>query len=76
MSELEEVETVQRTQPKVRWGLGMTVNLGDFESFRLECSVEDYKRADESMKQSSERVFNFVHAQLVKKVTQVRSELQ
>lgn len=60
---------------KVGVSLGLTINLGNFESFRMDFSTEDYKREGESAKEAHERVFNFTHKRLMDKVAEVRSEL-
>lgn len=64
----------QRDPIKVRVGMGYTVNMGDFESLRIDISVEDSQQPGEGAKEAHERVFNFVNRRLQEKVTIVRQE--
>lgn len=54
--------------PRLRWSEGYTVNLGDFESLRLDCSVEDTKRPNETVEEGLERLFNIVNNEIEQKV--------
>ena len=62
-------------QTKVQWGLGFTLNTGNFQSLRLDCQVEDYVRDGESTKDASDRVYKFVEEQLTTKLNEAREEL-
>lgn len=65
--------------PEIEVGLSMTMNLGNFESLRIESSLRDYPRERngemESVKQAHERIFNFVNTRLQEKVSAVRREV-
>jgi hypothetical protein len=61
---------------KVMWSLGHTTNLGNFESMRVDCSITDYARENETATEASERVYRFVERELVKKVKEARKELE
>ena len=41
---------------KVTWTLGYTLNTGNFQSLRLDASVEDFVRDGETTKDASDRV--------------------
>lgn len=68
---------MQDTQIEV--GLTMTMNLGNFESLKIDSSLRDYPRQKpgggvETPKEAYERIFNFVNARLEEKVKIVRAE--
>jgi hypothetical protein len=60
---------------KVSWSLGYTLNTGNFQSLRLDCQVSDFVRDDETTKQASDRVYQFVETQLVEKLNEAKEEL-
>jgi methyl coenzyme M reductase subunit D len=60
---------------KVTWTLGYTLNMGNFQSLRLDCQVEDFVREGESTKDASNRVYGFVEEELVTKLNKAREEL-
>jgi hypothetical protein len=53
---------------KVTVGLGYTLNLGNFQSLRIDLSVSDSKRDGENITDAFERVYAFVEAKLAEKV--------
>jgi hypothetical protein len=61
---------------KVTWTLGYTLNMGNFQSLRLDCQVEDFVREGESSKDASNRVYKFVEEELVEKLNEARRELE
>lgn len=63
------------TQTKITCSMGMTINMGNFESLRIDLGLEDSQREGETVKQAHERVFNFVNRRLQEKVSVVREEL-
>jgi hypothetical protein len=52
-----------------------TMNLGNFQSLKLECAVEDSARSDETAQQLSDRVYKFVESELVRKIKEAKKEL-
>jgi len=60
---------------RVTWTLGYTLNMGNFQSLRLDCQVGDSVREGESTKEASDRVYNFVEDQLVTKLNEAKEEL-
>lgn len=58
--------------PRISWTEGYTVNTGDFESLKLQLTVEDSLREGETVKQLEERLFNFVNKRIEAKVAQAR----
>lgn len=60
---------------RITCSMGMTINMGNFESLRIDIGLEDSQREGESVKAAHERVFNFVNKRLTEKVNIVREEL-
>lgn len=60
---------------KVQWSLGYTMNLGNFESLRLDVQVSDYVRDNETTQQASDRVYKFTEEQLQAKVVEAKQEI-
>ena len=63
-------------ETKVSVGLGYTLNLGNFQSLRIDLSVTDNKREGETTGEAFERVYGFVEAKLTEKVNDSKSELE
>ena len=63
-------------ETKVTVGLGYTLNLGNFQSLRIDLSISDNKREDETTSVAFERVYNFVEAKLAEKVKEASAELE
>lgn len=59
---------------KVTVGLGYTLNLGNFQSLRIDLSVSDSKREGENITDAFERVYAFVEAKLAEKVKESLDE--
>lgn len=59
---------------KVTCSHGFTINLGDFQSYRIDFGVEDDVRENESVKDAMGRVNHFVEAELEAKVRQIVAE--
>lgn len=60
---------------KVKVGLGYTLNLGNFQSLRIDLEVQDNKRDGETTSEAFERVYAFVEAKLTEKVSEAKSEV-
>lgn len=61
---------------RVRVGLGYTLNLGNFQSLRIDLEVTDSKREGENTGEAFERVYDFVENKLAEKVKEASSELE
>lgn len=61
-------------ETKVTVGLGYTLNLGNFQSLRIDLSVSDNKREGENTTDAFERVYAFVEAKLAEKVKESLDE--
>ncbi len=60
---------------RVKWTLGYTMNLGNFQSMRIDCEVSDSAWEGESAEQASSRVYKFTEGQLIKKIKEAQKEL-
>jgi len=66
----------QKVEPtKIQWTLGYTVNVGNFQSLRLDCGVTDHARDGETAKEASDRIYEFVEQELVGKLEKAKEEL-
>jgi len=61
---------------KVTVSLGYTLNLGNFQSLRIDLGIEDSKRDGENTAEAFERVYDFVENKLAEKVKEASSELE
>jgi hypothetical protein len=63
-------------ETKVRVALGYTLNLGNFQSLRIDVEVQDSKReSDSTITDAFERVYGFVEQKLTEKVNESKAEL-
>ena len=60
---------------KVSVTLGYTLNLGNFQSLRLDLGVVDSKRDGENTDQAFDRVYRFVEDKLTEKINEAKSEI-
>ena len=63
-------------ETKLTVGLGYTLNLGNFQSLRIDLSVTDNKREGENTNDAFERVYSFVEAKLAEKVKEASQEIE
>ncbi|MFZ9241645.1 MAG: hypothetical protein ACO295_00430 [Sediminibacterium sp.] len=56
--------------------LGYTLNLGNFQSLRLDLGCTDFVRENETMDVAMDRVYKFVEEQVIKKVDEAKKELE
>jgi hypothetical protein len=59
---------------KVTVSLGYTLNLGNFQSLRIDLGVTDSKRDGENTAEAFERVYSFVETKLAEKVRESQDE--
>jgi hypothetical protein len=55
--------------------LGYTLNLGNFQSLRVDLGCTDFVREGEEKEAAMDRVYNFVEAQVIQKVSDAKKEL-
>jgi hypothetical protein len=65
---------MENDSTKVNVTLGYTLNLGNFQSLRLDLGVVDSKQDGESTEQAFERVYKFVEDKLTEKIKEAQDE--
>lgn len=63
-------------ETRVTVGLGYTLNLGNFQSLRIDLSITDNKRDGENTNDAFERVYKFVEDKLADKVREASAEIE
>ena len=66
----------QNDNTKVSVTLGYTLNLGNFQSLRLDLGVVDSKREGETTDVAMERVYKFVEDTLTAKINEAKAEIE
>lgn len=66
---------MENDSTKVSVTLGYTLNLGNFQSLRLDLGVVDSKRDGENTDQAFDRVYKFVEDKLTEKINEAKSEI-
>ena len=72
---LEMGGVMENDSTKVNVTLGYTLNLGNFQSLRLDLGVVDSKREGETTNEAFERVYKFVEDKLTDKINEAKSEI-
>jgi hypothetical protein len=72
---LEMGGVMENDSTKVNVTLGYTLNLGNFQSLRLDLGVVDSKRDGETTNEAFERVYKFVEDKLTEKINEAKSEI-
>jgi len=65
---------MENDSTKVNVTLGYTLNLGNFQSLRIDLGVIDSKRDGENTEQAFERVYKFVEDKLTEKIQEAQAE--
>lgn len=60
---------------KISVTLGYTLNLGNFQSLRVDIGCTDFVRSDEDKESAVERIYKFVEQQVISKVDEAKKEL-
>lgn len=55
--------------------LGYTLNLGNFQSLRVDLGCTDYVRDSENVEAAMERVYSFIESKLVEKIEEAKKEM-
>ena len=66
---------MENDSTRVKVGLGYTLNLGNFQSLRIDLEVSDSKREAENTNDAFERVYAFVEERLSEKVREASQEI-
>lgn len=65
---------MENDSTKVNVTLGYTLNLGNFQSLRLDLGVSDNARNGETVDQAFNRVYKFVEDKLTEKIKEAQEE--
>ena len=66
---------MENESTKVNVTLGYTLNLGNFQSLRIDLGVVDSKRDGETVEDAFNRVYSFVENKLINKVNEAKEEV-
>jgi hypothetical protein len=66
---------MENDNTKVSVTLGYTLNLGNFQSLRLDLGIIEDRRNGESIDQAFERVYKFVEDKLTDKINEAKAEI-
>jgi len=66
---------MENEQTKVTVSLGYTLNLGNFQSLRIDLGVEDSRRDAETVNEAFDRVYAFVENKLIAKINEAKEEV-
>ena len=62
-------------ETKVNVTLGYTLNLGNFQSLRIDLGVIDSRRDGETIEDAFSRVYGFVENKLITKINEAKAEV-
>ena len=62
-------------ETKINVTLGYTLNLGNFQSLRLDIGVVDNRKEGENISDAFERVYSFVENKLAEKIKEAKVEI-
>ena len=66
---------MENSQTKVTVSLGYTLNLGNFQSLRIDLGVEDSRRDGETIEDAFNRVYSFTETKLIQKINEAKEEV-
>lgn len=66
---------MENKETKVNVTLGYTLNLGNFQSLRVDLGVVDHVRDGETTNDAMNRVYDFVEAKVIEKVQEAKAEI-
>lgn len=61
---------------KVNVTLGYTLNLGNFQSLRIDLGVVDSRRDGENIEEAFNRIYSFVEDKLITKINEAKDEVE
>ena len=67
---------MENDNTRVKVALGYTLNLGNFQSLRIDLEVSDNKRENENTNEAFERVYEFIENKLAEKVKEASAEIE
>lgn len=70
------MRNMNNDETKVNVTLGYTLNLGNFQSLRIDLGVIDSKRDGENIQEAFDRVYGFVEQKLITKINEAKTEVE
>ena len=67
---------MENEDTKVNVALGYTLNLGNFQSLRIDLGVIDSRREGETVNDAFERIYGFVESKLSEKLNEAKAEIE
>jgi hypothetical protein len=67
---------MENDNTKVNVALGYTLNLGNFQSLRIDIGVQDSLRNEEHVEDAFNRVYSFVENKLIDKINEAKTEIK
>lgn len=62
-------------ETKVNVTLGYTLNLGNFQSLRIDLGIIDSRRDGETIEDAFNRVYDFTESKLIQKINEAKEEV-
>jgi len=75
MSLFNEGYEMENEDTKVSVTLGYTLNLGNFQSLRIDLGIVDSRKNGENINQAFDRVYQFVEDRLTEKINEAKVEI-
>jgi hypothetical protein len=66
---------MENEQTRVKVALGYTLNLGNFQSLRIDLGIDEDRREGESVSEAFDRVYSFVEQKLIEKINEAKTEV-
>ena len=66
---------MEKESTKVSVTLGYTLNLGNFQSLRVDLGIIDHVRDNENTEEAMNRVYDFIENKVIEKVNEAKAEL-
>ena len=66
---------MENEQTKVNVTLGYTLNLGNFQSLRIDLGITDSRRDGETIEDAFNRVYSFTENKLITKINEAKEEV-
>ncbi len=66
---------MENEDTKVSVTLGYTLNLGNFQSLRIDLGIVDSRKNGENINQAFDRVYQFVENRLTEKINEAKVEI-
>jgi hypothetical protein len=63
-------------KPSITVTLGYTLNLGNFQSLRVDIGFNDFVRENEDNNSALDRIYKFVEDKVIEKVDEAKKELE